>query len=138
MKLPAITTHHATAVQLMFTGCTTTCPMQGAIFEGVQKLLPEMNARGIQLLSLSVDPQNDTPAAMSAWLRRFHAGQTWSGAAPENKDLARLKGFFGRGVGSSDDHSTQVHILDRASRLVWRTSELPSPEEIAALLQRVR
>src|SRR3954468_20871151 len=39
--LTALTRGKATAVQLMFSQCTTTCPIQAAIFQQVQKLLPE-------------------------------------------------------------------------------------------------
>jgi protein SCO1/2 len=126
----------ATALQLMFTSCTTTCPIEAAIFARVQKTLPDMANRGIQLVSLSVDPQHDSPAALSAWRRRFHAGPNWIAAAPAIADLQRVQGFFGKGEDSSD-HSTQVQILDRSGSLVWRTSELPTPGEITAVLQKI-
>jgi protein SCO1/2 len=127
---------HATALHLMFTSCTTTCPIQAAIFERVQTMLPGMADQGIQLLSLSIDPENDTPKAMSAWRRRFHAGPNWIAAAPAIADVPRVQSFFGKGEDSSD-HSTQVQILDRSGRLVWRTFELPTPGEIAAVLQKI-
>jgi protein SCO1/2 len=136
-SLLALADHHATAVQVMFTGCSTTCPMQGAIFEQAQKMLSDQRARGIQLLSLSVDPQNDTPEAMTAWLRRFHAGPGWFAAAPQLKDVERVRSFFGRGRSASDNHTTQVQVLNRDGLLVWRTFELPAAEEIARILQRV-
>ncbi len=126
----------ATALQLMFTSCTTTCPIQAAIFERVQKMIPEMKDRRMQLLSLSNDPRNDTPQALSAWRRRFHAGENWVAAAPVEKDVAKLTEIFGKGSDSAD-HSTQVQIIDRNGQLVWRTFELPRPEEIAFILQKV-
>lgn len=127
---------HATAVQLMFTSCTTTCPIQAAIFGRVQSRIPDMAGRKLQLLSLSIDPKTDTPKAMSAWLRRFHAGPAWIAAAPALADAQRLRDFFGKGSDSAD-HSNQVSILDRQGRLVWRTFELPAAEEIVAVLQKV-
>jgi protein SCO1/2 len=127
---------HATAVQLMFTSCTTTCPIEAAIFARVQKMLPGMADRGIQLLSLSVDPQSDTPKALSAWRRRFRAGPNWIAAAPAAGSIPLLQGLFGQNQGAAD-HSTQVQIFDRSGRLVWRTSELPTPGEITTLLQRI-
>jgi protein SCO1 len=136
-SLLALANHHATAVQLMFTGCSTTCPMQGAIFEQAQKMLSDHAARGIQLLSLSVDPQNDSPEALTAWLRRFHAGPGWIAAAPQLKDVERVRSFFGRGRSALDNHTTQVQVLNRDGLLVWRTFELPAAEEIARILQRV-
>jgi protein SCO1/2 len=135
--LAAIAQGHATAVQLMFTQCTTTCPIQAAIFQRVQRLIPEMAAKNIQLLSLSVDPEADTPKAMSAWLKRFHAGPNWIGAAPSQKDGPQIQNFFGRANGAFASHSTQVNIVDRKGRLVWRTIELPTAEEIANVLQKL-
>jgi len=135
MLLPMVR-GHATALHLMFTSCTTTCPIQAAIFGRVQKTLPGMADQGIQLLSLSIDPQDDTPKALSAWRRRFHAGPNWIAAAPAIEDIPRVQSFFGKGEDSSD-HSTQVQILDRSGRLVWRTFELPTPGEITAVLLKI-
>jgi protein SCO1 len=125
-----------TAVHLMFTSCGTTCPIQAAIFRHVQDSMPGMEKSGIQLLSLSIDPENDTPGHLGAWLRHYHAGPGWIAAAPVPRDLPPVREFFGKGSESSD-HSTQVHILDRGGNLVWRTYELPTPGEIVALLRRV-
>ncbi len=127
----------ATAVQLMFTHCSTTCPIQAAIFQRVQKLVPDMEARGIQLLSLSVDPAMDTPQALSAWLQRFNAGPHWIAAAPGLKDGPLVQSFFGRASGGFADHTTQVNLVDRRGRLVWRTIELPTAGEIATVLQKL-
>jgi len=136
-SLRALTLGHATAVQLMFTTCTTTCPIQAAIFQHVQSMLPEMAARRIQLLSLSVNPDDDNAAALAGWRRRFHAGPEWIAAAPDAAKNSDVQTFFGRANGSFADHSTQVNIVDRGGRLVWRTNELPSAEEIASILRRV-
>lgn len=133
--LPQLAAGHITALQLMFTRCTTTCPIAAAIFQRVQKALPGMAARGIQLLSLSIDPQSDSPTALSAWRDRFHAGPAWIAAAPATADSALLQDFFGKGADSAD-HSNQVNILDRHGRLIWRTNDLPSAPEIISLLQR--
>jgi protein SCO1/2 len=135
--LPALVNRRATAVQLMFTSCTMTCPIQGAIFERVQRLIPDQVARGIQLLSLSVDPRNDTPEALRNWLHRFHAGPAWIAAAPRVNDTERVRAFGGPGRNPADNHSTQVHLLNREGLLVWRTFELPEAEEIAAILRKM-
>ena len=71
-----------TAVQLMFTGCSTVCPIQGALFATLQAALLSERYTAVRLLSLSIDPLADDPVALSAWLRRFGARPTWSAAAP--------------------------------------------------------
>ncbi|MES1172153.1 MAG: SCO family protein [Bacteroidota bacterium] len=135
-SLPALAKHHATALQLMFTACTTTCPIQGAIFARVQKLIPDQVARGIQLISLTVDPRNDTPEVLTRWLRRFQARPGWISAASHPKDVDTIKAFAGGRNSPLDNHSTQVQILNRDGGLIWRTGDLPEAEEIAALLKR--
>ena len=104
----------------------------------VQKLLPDQAARGIQLLSLSIDPQRDSPQALRAWLARFHAGPGWLAAAPADvADVPGLRAFTGPGKNAADPHTTRVLILDRQGLLVWRTFDLPDAAEIADLLRKV-
>jgi protein SCO1 len=136
-SLFSIVNQRATAVQLMFTACTTTCPIQGAIFERVQRLIVDQVPRGIQLLSLSVDPEHDTPLALRKWLQRFHARAGWVAAAPQPTDIERIRDFGGRGRNPSDNHTTQVLLINRQGRLFWRTFELPEAEEIAGMLNKV-
>jgi protein SCO1/2 len=128
---------HATALHLMFTGCSTVCPIQGAIFQRVQSLLPDQGAHAIQLLSLSIDPVGDTPAAMRTWLKRFDAHDGWIAVAPDPKDLDRLLELFGQGRNAVESHATQVNIINRRGELVWRTQQLPSADSIADILRKV-
>lgn len=123
-----------TALQLMFTGCSAICPMQGALFARLQGMLTNQLARNIQLLSLSIDPLGDDPKALSAWLKRFKARPGWIAASPALAVLDQVTALFRRGVNAADDHSTQVYLINRGSRLVWRTSDLPAPREVADLL----
>jgi protein SCO1/2 len=133
----SLVNRRATALQVMFTRCPTTCPIEGAIFARVQRLLPDQLSLGIQLISLSIDPQNDTPASLALWLRRFHRRPGWIAAVPSISDVERVRDFAGRGRDPADNHSTQVQILDRSGRLVWRTGKLPAAEELAEILRRV-
>lgn len=136
-SLAALLRGRATALHLMFTGCSSVCPIQGAIFERVQVLLPDQAAHGIQLLSLSIDPLADTPHAMQKWLERFDARDGWIAVAPQFKDVERVLDLFGTGRNGLDAHATQVNIIDRRGDLVFRTPELPSADAIANILRRV-
>ncbi len=126
-----------TAVQLVFTSCRATCPIQGAIFSRAQKLMPDQAFRGIQLLTLSVDPQHDNPKALAAWLKTFGAGHDWIAATPLMNALERMRAFFGPGSNPDDNHSTQVSVVDRKAQLIWRTPALPSAEDVADLLKEM-
>ena len=126
-----------TAVQLMFTGCSSVCPIQGALFAALQAALLAERDAGTRLLSLSIDPMADNPAALRAWLLRFGAKPAWSAAAPVPEALDPMLSLFKGGAAAGDRHTGQVYVFDRQARLVWRTSELPPAEEVMAALRRV-
>jgi cytochrome oxidase Cu insertion factor (SCO1/SenC/PrrC family) len=91
-------------------------------------------SNGIQLLSLSIDPLADTPEVLKAWLDGLGARAGWTAASPAKADLARARAFFDGVSGFGEDHSTAMSLVNRAGMLVWRTPELPAPDEVAQLL----
>jgi protein SCO1/2 len=123
-----------TAVQLMFSRCKSICPIEAATLARVQEALGDEPADDIQLLSLSVDPITDTPEVLRAWLKRFGAGHRWIAAAPTEADLPRVKTFFDRPSALGEVHSTAVSLVDRGGFVVWRTLDLPAPNEVAMIL----
>ena len=83
-ELAEVLTNRVTAIQWIFTSCLSTCPMQGAIFQRIQKRMPDHSTRGIQLLTLSVDPVNDSPKALSEWSNDFMQRKVGVPALPPN------------------------------------------------------
>ena len=53
------------AINTIFTTCTTICPGLGANFARLSRLLAGSEARDALLISISVDPLNDTPERLS-------------------------------------------------------------------------
>ena len=111
-----------TALQLIFTGCSQTCPLQGAVFAELQPHLAAPAWGAVQLLSVSIDPLDD-PKALSAWRRRFGASNRWQAMTPTNNGIESLRKSIERATRSPQSHSTQVFFLDRRGRLVWQSEE---------------
>ncbi|WP_227107669.1 SCO family protein [Chromobacterium rhizoryzae] len=130
----ALLQRRVTAVQLIFTACSNVCPIQGATFRQVQDLLPESKRARIQLLSLSLDPLNDSPEQLRRWLARFRPKPGWRAARPELADLDLMLATFNQRRTDLSAHHTEVLLVDSKSRLVWRSTELPSAETIARTL----
>lgn len=126
-----------TAVQLMFTGCSATCPIQGALFADAQARLPPANQH-LRLLSVSIDPLSDDAPALARWLGRFGAQPArWSAAAPAVRDVDLLLDFLrGRAVGA-DRHTAQAYLFDRQGRLAFRTVDMPPGSELVRLMQEL-
>ncbi|HWH82823.1 MAG TPA: SCO family protein [Burkholderiaceae bacterium] len=126
------------ALQLMFTGCSSICPIQGALFAAIEPALAGASLRDAQLLSVSIDPLGDSPAQLQTWRRKFSAGTNWLAAVPTDRDLPRLVSWIGNSsTDILDRHTTQILIVDRAARLTWRSTDLPAAREVLAVLRAV-
>lgn len=137
--LAAMLTGRATALQLMFTGCSSTCPLQGAQFAAVSGQLAALAGKhptvgAAQLVSVTVDPLNDEPAAMRRWLRKFDAPPFWSGVTPQVHDLDRWLDFLKVRFTNNERHTAQVYYFDARGALVLRSVDFPKPEEVARSL----
>lgn len=124
-----------TALQLMFTGCSETCPLQGALFASVQQEAAHSGSR-LQLLSLSIDPMDDA-RSLSAWLQRFGAGRNWMAAVPTAADIDVLRKALQAGAPAVPAHSSQVFFVDTGGRLVWRSEDLPPVELVMDIATRL-
>lgn len=136
VNLHALLRGQITAVQLMFTGCTATCPIQGALFaalEGQVAMHPALS--DVRLLSASIDPFSDTPAALRTWLVKFGAGPRWSAAVPEQASLDPWMDFLDGRENGADRHTGQVYLFDRAGRLILRSVDFPPTEQMLQMLK---
>lgn len=137
VALAALLTGRVTALQLMFTGCSATCPIQGAMFADVQQRLASDDPR-LRLLSVSIDPLGDDPKALRAWLAKFGAQSArWSAALPHVKEVDTLLDFVRGRAPGVDRHTAQAFVFDRQARLVYRTEDMPNPPELVRLLKQV-
>lgn len=119
-------------VQLMFTGCSETCPLQGALFAAIQARLATPASSRMLLLSLSIDPMDDA-RSLSNWLRGFGAGRSWIAAVPSSQDIDVIRASLQDRHAAVPNHSSQVYFIDESMRLIWRTEDLPSAEVVIAI-----
>jgi protein SCO1/2 len=80
-------------VDFIFTTCTTICPVLSAGFSNLRTELGE-NANRVQLVSISIDPENDRPEQLKEYLSRFNSGEGWEFLTGSRDDIGRvLKAF---------------------------------------------
>jgi cytochrome oxidase Cu insertion factor (SCO1/SenC/PrrC family) len=66
---------HVTLLDFIYTHCTDACPILSATFQDTQRKLAQDNLLGskVMLVSLSVDPQHDTPPVLAEYGQQFKA-----------------------------------------------------------------
>jgi protein SCO1/2 len=63
-------------LNFIFTSCSSICPLTSRTLEEFQHKLGSEAAR-VHLMSISIDPEQDTPARLRAYAARFDAGPEW-------------------------------------------------------------
>jgi len=66
----------AVVVNFIYTTCTTICPLSSQVFAQFQSKLGDLKS-GVHLVSFSIDPEQDTPARLVEYAKKFHAGKNW-------------------------------------------------------------
>lgn len=63
-------------VQFIFTSCTTICPVMGAVFGGAQDDVAAL-APNYRMVSISIDPEYDTPERLLEFAQKQNARGDW-------------------------------------------------------------
>src|SRR5882724_13721500 len=63
-------------LNFIFTTCSSICPLTSRTLEEFQRKLGSEAAR-VHVMSISIDPEQDTPARLAEYARKFHAGPEW-------------------------------------------------------------
>lgn len=61
-----------TYLNFIFTSCTTVCPVMSQIFSALQDKLAKERDK-VRMMSVSIDPEHDTPVRLSAYAQAFDA-----------------------------------------------------------------
>ena len=63
-------------LNFIFTTCTSICPLMSQTFAQFEGKLGS-DQQKVHLMSISIDPEEDTPQRLSEYARKFHAGPEW-------------------------------------------------------------
>jgi protein SCO1/2 len=63
-------------LQFIFTTCPTICPVMSSTLSAAQEKLGTDAAR-VRMISISIDPEQDTPERLREYARKFKAGPQW-------------------------------------------------------------
>jgi protein SCO1/2 len=106
------------AVTFIFTLCTDTCPVLTPMMSFVQDQLGEDFGEKIAFVSITVDPERDTPEVLKAYAQAFGANLAgWSfltGAPDAIREVTRRYGVFAaKNANGGVDHTFLTSIIDQ-------------------------
>ncbi len=117
-------------IDFVYTTCTTVCPVLSATFRQVQKKLGDRLGREVVMVSISVDPNRDTPARLKKYAERLGAGDSWLWLTGQQQAVTEVLEEFGAYTPNFADHPSMVLVGDGKSGQWARFIGFPAAAQI--------
>jgi protein SCO1/2 len=123
-------------LNFIYTTCNTICPVMSQTFAQLQRKLGD-EAGKVHMVSISIDPEYDTPARLAEYSKRFGAGAQWHFYTGTAQDSVAAQRAFDAFRGDKMSH-TPVTFLRPASGSRWvRVDGFATSDELAAKVREL-
>ena len=124
-------------INSFFSTCSSICPPMNRNFSKIQEALGNRIGKDVNLISLTVDPETDTPSRLKEYAEKLGARPGWHllTGTKENIDWALHK--VGHYVEVKDDH-TSIVIIGNEPKGVWtKAMGLAKADQLIKLVQDI-
>jgi protein SCO1/2 len=123
-------------LDFIYTSCPGPCPILSRKFAQLQKKLGDNFGKEVMLLSITVDPQHDTPAVLKQYAHRYQADTSgWKFLTGSTAEIIHVTVQYGVDYygesGGEINHLVATYLIDRAGNVV---KVLKGPNHMAAAL----
>ncbi|MGZ8248043.1 SCO family protein [Methylomagnum sp.] len=116
--LPAVLNHAGPVlVNFVFTTCATICPVLSGTFAKLQTALAA-EAPNLRLVSISIDPEHDTPVRLTAYAKRHKAGPNWYFLTGELTEILAIQRAFDAYRGDKMNHAS-LTLMRASAKSPW-------------------
>jgi protein SCO1 len=124
-------------INAFFTTCTSVCPPMNRNLERIQQALGDRVGKDVFLVSISVDPEVDTPPKLKEYAKKFHAGPGWMFLTGKKENVEQALYKLGQFVEAKDDHTT-IFIVGNETTGLWKKAfGMANPNELIAIVESV-
>lgn len=104
-------------LDFIYTSCTAVCPVTSQVFSQLQEELGKERDK-VNMISISIDPEYDTPARLTEYARKFHAAAQWQHYTGTTQASITMQKAFDVYRGDKMNHSP-VTFLRAAPGKPW-------------------
>jgi len=113
----------------IYTSCTTVCPVTSQILANTQDKLGADLAR-TRIVSISIDPEYDTPERLLAYSKKFDAKPQWQHYTGTLADSIAIQKAFGAYRGDKMNHQPLLFINGGGKKAWVQLDGFPSADEV--------
>lgn len=119
------------ALNFVFTTCNTICPVMSATFANLPREMGD-RAGDVRMVSVTIDPEHDTPAVLRQYAARYAQGVDWRFLTGSLDQVVAAEKAFDAFAGSKMNHRPLTFLRAPGSNDWIRIDGLVSAAELAA------
>lgn len=124
-------------INSMFTDCTGSCPVMSKKLQALQEHLGDRVGRDVHLISITVDPETDTPARLKEHAVKFGAGPGWHLLTGSEENVKTVLSKLGQWVEERDAHETVFLVGNDRTGLWKKAFALAKTEDVVEIVDSV-
>lgn len=123
-------------VNFIFTSCSTICPVMAHVFAEMPAVLGD-DGRRLRMVSISIDPEADTPLQLKAYARSLKANERWKFLTGSNEDIKAVQLAFAAYRGNKMNHEP-LTLMRQTAGMPWvRIDGFVAPDALAREYKRM-
>ena len=124
-------------INSFYSSCTSICPIMAGTFKRIQSVLGDRLGRDVILISVTVDPETDTPARLREYAKSVSARPGWYFVTGDRKNVEQALKKLGLLVEAKEDHQA-VMIIGNERKGVWKKAfGMAKSEDIVKMVEEV-
>ena len=116
-------------LNFVFVSCSAICPMLSHVFSKVQDQLTK-DGQKFHLMTISIDPENDSPASLTEYAKKFSAGPNWSFYTGTREASLKLQKAFKAYRGDKMNHASLIFMRSEPGKSWLRLDGFVSPDTV--------
>jgi len=125
-------------ITFFYTTCGSTCLRQGKVFSDLQNELGDRLGRDIFLISVTMDPERDTPQRLKTWGEQHGRRKGWTLVTGRTAEMEKLVGHLtGNPLGRLETHAPFIYLgNDKKNRWI-ATYSLSAPKNLMKQIEEL-
>jgi protein SCO1/2 len=124
-------------INSMFTDCTGSCPVMSKKLQALQEHLGDRVGRDVHLISITVDPETDTPARLKEHAAKFGAGPGWHLLTGSEENVKTVLTKLGQWAEDREAHETIFLVGNDRTGLWKKAFALAKTEDVVEIVDSV-
>ena len=117
-------------LNFIYTSCNTICPVTSQLFVELRERLGAQRSN-VNMVSISIDPEQDTPARLTDYAARFGSAGVWPHYTSTRADAIKIQQAFGAWRGDQMNHQPTTYLRAAGGASWVRLDGFFAPAQLA-------